>query len=143
MIKIKRACEPEGVNVNGYSYSIKSYRIALYYFNKVNKEHPLGVDIYLKSQYLGDLRDVLRLECGKILEVDDNYITIEPYPNFISTLSSEECNPEAYMRYIGVVDEERKIAKICSITAFDICVSHIKEEVFYDVENYRKMYNGL
>lgn len=128
MIKIKRACKPGETNVNGITYDLESYNEALKTFGERIK-YGMPVELISQEQYQEHLKNQNCFVdpekcCGKIIDIYDDYIVIEPNSTYSGKLlmdlidSGIELN--AFMRYIGDKDQTTKVLKVRNIVTFDI-----------------------
>lgn len=128
-IKIKRKCKPGETNVNGLVYDLESYNNAIERFGERIK-YGISAELFLcpKYRYMDELKRqsfyFVNPEncCGKIIDVTDEYIVVEPNSTDRAVLFNNIINDgvelSAYMRYIG--DNTITPAKVINIITFDI-----------------------
>lgn len=129
MIKIKRVCKPGETNANGVTYDLDSYNEALKRFGERIK-YGISSELFMCKGYR--YMDELKRQsfyfvnpencCGKIVEVTDEYIVIEPNSTdraaTLVQLINDGVELSAFMRYIG--DANKTPAKVINIITFDI-----------------------
>lgn len=133
--KIKRITKPGEPNVNGLIYDLESYRKELDWWETYLSESraelffcSIGSEYYVQKLKRTGFEFVdLANSCGKIIEITDDYIVIEPLNEAFSKAfdhyieNGYEMN--ALMRYTGNLDRERKYVYINNIITFDIFVN--------------------
>ena len=128
MVKIKRACKPGETNVNGITYDLESYNEALKRFGETIK-YGMPVELISQEQYQEHLKNQYYFVdpekcCGKIIDIYDDYIDIEPNSTYSGKLLMNLINRgielNAFMRYIGDKDQTTKVLKVINIITFDI-----------------------
>lgn len=129
MVRIKRKCKPGETNINGLVYDLESYNNAINKFNERLK-YGISAELFLcpKYRYMDELRRqsfyFVNPEncCGKIIEVTDDYVAIEPNSTERAVLFNKLINDgielSAYMRYIG--DTTVTPVKVINVITFDI-----------------------
>lgn len=127
-IKIERICKPGETNVNGLTYDLVSYNKALEKFKEcLSCGYGIGVELFLnRHAYPEIIRKNFPFidktnSCGKIIDITDEYIVIEPKNeeilNELNKYISDD-NIYAYMRFTGDILD--KTVFIREIITFDI-----------------------
>ena len=131
LVKIKRKCKPGETDINGISYDIESYRkeVDNLIHNYIDSDYYLGAELFFceGDDYLSILkRSGFNLInplncCGKIVEISDDYILVNPLNEKTHRLLTKY-ESEALMRYIGNINEMSSCARILKIITFDIVI---------------------
>lgn len=132
VVKIKRKCKPGEKNVNGVTYDLESYNKAIEKFNERIK-HGMPIELFVCKHHY-QYMDRLKRQgyyfidpencCGKIIEVTDDYIVVEPNSlwagNILKDLIDKGIEISAHMRYTS--NSMTNPTKIINIITFDIII---------------------